>query len=332
MAEVLSQKQIDELLGNLQSGEMDLQEIEEQSMIKIRDYDFRSPKKFTREQLRSLNTIFGNFIKFFELQLTSMLRVGCVMEIVQIEEEEFRDYNNALNDSVLMGIIGIESDEISEDDSQFIIEVARPLSFSIIDRLLGGDGSYYNLSREFTSIEISLIEHMLHQVTQQLTNVWRNYGEVGHRLDMIETNSRLVQFISPEETTVIIVIETTIEGLTGNINVCLPSKVMEFVFKLFDMKYVKERTKQDFEQNNKRKNMIMHSLRDASLTVTGVLGETEIKLQELLSLQKGDVLLLNKEVKDGSIDVKIENLPWFTGTMGKNKNNYAVRIEQVREG
>lgn len=332
MAEVLSQKQIDELLGNLQSGEVDLEEIEEQASIKVKDYDFRSPKKFTREQLKALDNIFGNFIKFFELQLTSMLRVGCLMEIVQIEEEEFRDYNNALNDSVLMGIIGIDSDEISEDDNQFIIEVARPLSFSIIDRLLGGDGSYFNLSREFTSIELSLIEHMFHQVTQQLTNVWRNYGEIGHHLEMIETNSRLVQFISPDETTVIIVIETTVEDLKGNINICLPSKIMEFLFKLFDMKYVKERTRQDLDQDSKRKNLIMHSLRDASLTVTGVLGETEIKLQELLSLQKGDVLLLNKEVKDGSIDVKIEDLPWFTATMGKNRNNYAVRIEQVREG
>lgn len=330
--EVLSQKQIDELLGNLQSGEMDLKEIEEQSLIKVKDYDFRSPKKFTKEQLKTLDNIFGNFIKFFELQLASMLRVSCVMEIVQIEEEEFRDYNNALNDSVLMGIIGIESNEINDDSNQFIIEVARPLSFCIIDRLLGGDGSYYNLSREYTGIELSLIEYMFAQVTQQLTNVWRNYGEITHRLDLIETNSRLIQFISPEETTVIIVIETAIDDLKSNINICLPASVLDFIFKLFDMKYVKEKTRQDFDQDNKRKDMIMDALRDAPLTVTGILGETEIQLQELLSLQKGDVLLLNKEAKDGSVEVKIEDIPWFTATMGKNKNNYAVRIEHVREG
>lgn len=332
MAEVLSQTQIDELLGNLQRGDMDLQEIEEQSLQKVKDYDFRSPKKFTKEQLKKLDNIFDNFIKLFELQFTSMLRVGCVMKIVQIEEEEYRDYNNALNDSVLMGIIGIESDEIHDDSNQFIIEVARPLSFCIIDRLLGGDGSYYNLDREYTEIELSLIKYMFAQVTQQLTNVWHSYGDIAYQLDMIETNSRLIQFISPDETTVIIVIETAIDGLKGNINVCLPANVLEVLFKLFDMKYVKEKTKQDFEQESKSKDMIMQSLYEAPLTVTGVLGETEIKLQELLSLQKDDVLLLNKEVKDGSVDVKIEDVPWFTGTMGKNKNNYAVRIEHVREG
>jgi flagellar motor switch protein FliM len=332
MVEVLSQNQIDELLGNIQSGETNLKEIEEQSLKKVKDYDFRSPKKFTKEQLKTLNNVFDNFIKFFELQLSSMLRVGCVMEIVQIEEEEFRDYNNALNDSVLMGIINIENKEIHDDSNQFIIEVARPLSFCIIDRLLGGDGSYYKLDREYTGIELSLIEYMFEQITQQLTTVWRNYGDLEHRFDMIETNSRLIQFISPDETTVIVVIETTIDNLKGNINICLPSNVLDIIFKMFDMKFVKEKTKQDMDPDGKRKDMIMQSLQEAPLTVTGVLGETEIKLQELLSLQKGDVLLLNKEVKDGSVDIKIEDIPWFTATMGKNKNNYAVRIEQVREG
>lgn len=332
MVEVLSQTQIDELLGNLQSGETNLREIEEQSSIKVKDYDFRSPKKFTKEQLKTLDNIFDNFIKFIELQFSSMLRVGCEMEIVQIEEEEFRDYNNALNDSVLMGIINMDSKETHDDSKQFIIEVARPLSFCIIDRLLGGDGSYYDLDREYTEIELSLIEYMFGQITQQLTNVWRNYGEVIHQLDMIETNSRLTQFISPDETTVIIVIETIIGDLKGNINICLPANVLEFIFKLFDMKHVKEKTKQDVEQENKRKNILMQSLQGAPLTVTGVLGETEIKLQELLSLQKGDVLLLNKAVKDGSVDIKIEDVPWFTATMGKKKKNYAVRIEDVREG
>ena len=49
MAEVLSQKQIDELLGNLQKGQVDFNEIEEQSTTsKVKEYDFLSPKKFTR--------------------------------------------------------------------------------------------------------------------------------------------------------------------------------------------------------------------------------------------------------------------------------------------
>ena len=106
MAEVLSQKQIDELLGSLQSGHVDFNEIEEQTTgPKIKEYDFMSPKKFTREQLKLLDNVFDSVSRMFSLQLAGMLRSTCQMEILQVEEEEFREFNNALGDSILVAII-----------------------------------------------------------------------------------------------------------------------------------------------------------------------------------------------------------------------------------
>lgn len=50
MAEQLSQSQIDALLKRMSSGEVDVEE----PAHKAREYDFRSPKKFTKEQLKAL--------------------------------------------------------------------------------------------------------------------------------------------------------------------------------------------------------------------------------------------------------------------------------------
>ena len=57
MAEQLSQSQIDALLKRMNSGEMDVQE----PTRKIREYDFRSPKKFTKEQLKALDSLHETF-------------------------------------------------------------------------------------------------------------------------------------------------------------------------------------------------------------------------------------------------------------------------------
>ena len=46
MAEALSQNQIDELLKQMQSGKVDA---EIDTAPKIKEYDFKSPKKFTKE-------------------------------------------------------------------------------------------------------------------------------------------------------------------------------------------------------------------------------------------------------------------------------------------
>ena len=123
--------------------------MEEQSATKkIKDYDFSSPKKFTREQLKLIDNIFDNFSRLFSLHLSSLLRLSCQMEVIQVEEEEYREFNNALGDSVLVGIIGMHNEEYHIDDKQVLLEISRPISSSIIDRLLGGNGNGYNVDRE----------------------------------------------------------------------------------------------------------------------------------------------------------------------------------------
>ena len=54
MADVLSQSQIDALLNSFSAeGSKAFEEIEEQSKEqKIKNYDFKMPKKFTKEQLK----------------------------------------------------------------------------------------------------------------------------------------------------------------------------------------------------------------------------------------------------------------------------------------
>lgn len=326
----MSQQQIDELLGNLQSGSVDIQEFEEQtSSKKVKDYDFRSPKKFTRDQLKFLDNIYDNFARLFSLHLSSLLRVSCHMEVLQVEEEEYREYNNALSDSVLVGVMGLHNEEYGIDGKQILFEMARPLSYTVIDRLLGGDGSGNDIDREYTDIELSVLDYLFHQVGPQMKNAWTNYAEIEHSFDMIETNSRLIQFIAPDEAVVIVVIEMTVDDLVGNVNICLPASALEGLFKLFDSKFTQVGRKVDPEQEKENKAEIMSYLKKSSLTVSGVLGQTQISLQELLCLQRGDVISLNSSTKENSVVVKVENVPWFSGSVGIKKKKYAVRIDRV---
>ena len=62
MSEVLSQNEIDELLTALNTGEVDVKEIEdEQGEKKVRKYDFKRPDKFAKEQLKTLENIHENY-------------------------------------------------------------------------------------------------------------------------------------------------------------------------------------------------------------------------------------------------------------------------------
>ena len=325
----MSQKQIDELLGSLQSGNVDFNEIEEQSNTpKIKEYDFMSPKKFSREQLKLLDNVFDSFARTFSLQIAGMLRTSCQMEVLQVEEEDYREFNNALSDSVLVSVVGMHNEENKIDDKQILLELSRPVSFSIMDRMLGGSGSGYDLDRDYTEIELSLLEYLFKQVMPLLTNAWSNYIEMDHTLDMIETNSRMIQFIQPDESVAIVVIEITLGDLKGNMNICLPAASLEEVFRVFNSKYVKLPKKDDPLVEEQRKSAIMHSLKSSPLTIAAILGKTEISLRDLLTLQTGDIISLNTPVEQNTVTLNVEGSPWFTGVMGTKKKKYAVKVDK----
>lgn len=330
MAEVLSQKQIDELLGNLQSGHVDLDKIEEKTTgSKVKEYDFMSPKKFTREQLKLLDTVFDGFARMFSLQVAGMLRSSCQMQILQVEEEEYREFNNALSDSVLVGVIGMHNEEIRIDDKQILIEISRPISFSIMDRMLGGNGSCYSIERDYTDIEISLLDYLFKQIAPLLNNAWNNYIELHHTIDMIETNSRLIQMIQPDEAVAIVAIEVTMENLKGNMNICLPASALQEIFRVFNSKYVKIPQKEDPESEKQRKDNIMHSIKNSPLKIAAILGKAEINLKDLLSLQAGDIIPLDSLVEKNTVILEVEDSPWFTGVIGSKKKKYAVKIDKT---
>ena len=62
MSDVLSQNEIDDLLSALNSGDVDVAEIQEEgNEKKVRKYDFLRPDKFAKEHLRTLEVIHENF-------------------------------------------------------------------------------------------------------------------------------------------------------------------------------------------------------------------------------------------------------------------------------
>ena len=48
MADVLSQNEIDALLKQLSTGELDVDDIEENKSAKVKEYDFSNPAKFSK--------------------------------------------------------------------------------------------------------------------------------------------------------------------------------------------------------------------------------------------------------------------------------------------
>lgn len=148
----LSQAQIDALLGRLNSGE---EEVEEDASAQIKKYDFRSPKKFTKEQLRTLDGMHENFSRMLSSHFTGILRSYCEITVLSIEEQRYFEYNNALPDSALIGLINFRPQDKHYSEGVLLMDMSTSLGYFMVDRLLGGPGTGYGLTRDYTDIEIA---------------------------------------------------------------------------------------------------------------------------------------------------------------------------------
>ena len=132
----------------------------------------------------------------------------------------------------MLGIVNFEPLE-----GNIIVEMASKLGYAIVDRMLGGEGEPLDKVREFSEIELLIIERIMTACVQLLREPWTNVLDVHPRLERIETNSQFAQIISPSEMIAIVTISIKIGDVEGFMNICLPYITLEPVMDKLNTKF-----------------------------------------------------------------------------------------------
>lgn len=326
MAEVLSQAQIDALLGSLQEKDNSIEEIENgEPEKKVRKYDFTSPKKFTKDKLKIINTIFDNYARITASQINSLFRTTCEVSVLGVEEQRYYEFMNALKDNDVLSLVSVTMPDHPKNPSM-IVHGSMPLMLNLIDRMLGGVGYDDNISGDYayTEIEMALYKRVIRYIISGLKDAWSSYVDIEFEFEQVETNPSMFQEIGMDETVVIIVMDVVQEKYTEKITVCMPGNLLMNIFEVIDRK---RNSTQETEDSLEIRDEILNNIRITDLDISAHLGETAITLEDVYNLHEGDVIDLG-QLKDSLIDVYVEDQPWFRGQLGSHKKNVAVRIEQ----
>lgn len=328
MPEILTQSQIDALLKGINSGEVNTEE-QDKNEKKVKEYDFYSPKKFTKEQLRTMDSLHENLSRLVSNYLSGVLRVFADVSVLQVEEQRYFEFNNALPDNALIGLLEVQPKIHNMNESTFMVDMSTNIGFFMIDRLLGGSGDGYALTRDFTEIEIAIITNIYQKLTSYIQDSWCDYIEVKCSLDSIETNPRLLQVYAPEDIVVIVVLSVKLRELEGTINICIPGMGLEEMLGDFTSKYTRINKKlSDENREALRKQVIEDTLYGSDLMVKAVFDQTQLELADIMRLRVNDVIPLSKHV-NGNINLFVDDTPWFSGKLGATKNKKAVKITGI---
>lgn len=321
MGDVLSQSEIDNLLAALSSGELDAEDMKQSNDKVVKNYDFNRPSKFSKEHLHTLEIIFEHYSRLLSTSLPVYLRKNVQVEVINSEAQVYQEFSNALSNPVLLGII-----DFAPLDGNVIIEIADNIGYAIVDRMLGGTGVPLEKSRDFSEIELAIIERIFTVATNLLIEPWANVVELSPRLQRIETNSQFAQIISPSEMASIITMNMRIGAVEGMINVCLPYDVLEPVVDKLNTKYWYSTVK--VADNTSQREVIEVALAKARIPVKAVLGKSTISVNDFVNIQKGDIIKLDTKVSD-ELKIYVGNIEKFLALPGASSDSYAVKISQV---
>ena len=321
MSDILSQSEIDNLLKQLSEGDLDVDQIQGEDEKQVKNYDFSRPTKFSKEHLRTLEIIFEHYSRLISTNLPVYLRKNVQVSVASSETVTFSEFSNALSNPSVLGIVNF-----APLNGNIIIEIATNLCYTMLDRMLGGSGQPLEKSRDFSDIELTILQKLLVMFTQLMREPWKNVVEISPVLSRLETNPQFAQVIAPSDMIAIVTLNMKIGDVEGMLNICLPFFTLEDVMDKLNTKYWFSTMQENHDEHYEE--YIESMIRRVDIPIKAVLGRSTISVNDFLNLQVGDCIRLDSRV-DTDMNVYVGNIKKFTALPGTDRDSYAVQITSV---
>lgn len=321
MAEVLSQSQIDALLNAARSGEDIQPEENTPSDKKYRRYDFRSPRKFTKDRLKMLDSIFENYSRNINSRINGLMHTSCEIEVESAEEQRYYEFSNALIEGDVLTLAYVKYGEITEDIPA-LLHVSKELLLNMIDRMMGGEGDVEEINPEYTytDLELKIAEELTRYFVENLSESWENYLPLEFEFGRIESNPTMIQPLGLDEIVVIMDLTVKFPNCSGHMSVCLPGMVLTNIFGEISRLNTAHK-----DQDKEAAREIFDSLKETEIEMIAEMCRTKLNLGDIYHLSVGDVIDL-KRPKNSPVYINIGGRRWFDGVMGIHNKNMAIKI------
>lgn len=325
MPEVLSQDEIDQLLTAISAGEVDTQEIHQPTdQRKIKIYDFKRPDKFSKDQIRTVSIMHETFARLTTTSLSAQLRSLVAVHVASVDQLTYEEFIRSIPNPTTLAVIDMDPLKGSA-----ILEIDPAITFSIIDRLFGGQGEGAKFSRELTDIEQSVMEGIIVRVLGNLRESWSTVIDLRPRLGGIETNPQFAQIVPPSEMVVLVTLETKVGDVEGMMNLCIPYLTIEPIISKLSAQYWYSSVRRGTTTENL--NILRERLENIGVTIKAEIGRMQLTVRDVLALCAGDIIRLdNTRVSDPMV-LMIGDRKKFLCRPGVVGNKLAVQVSKKLE-
>jgi flagellar motor switch protein FliM len=282
MEKILSQEEIDALFRAAQ-GRMAEKPKAAAASRACTACNFRQSAKISKEQLRSVSLLHETFARTLTHSLGAYLRVAFEVNLVSAEQLSYGEFLQRIPEVTYLVSMTLRPVGVSA-----AIEIDPPLAFPIIDLLLGGPGRSEAAVREITEIEEQILESVVKIIGRELETTWHSVLEVQFSFDQRLRQSEISRLMPPNEKILSLSFEIRMPEARGMLNMALPAAVSNALLRKLTQQAAYRTARGTADSTLQIRRHLEHCIFPMEL----VLPEGRVRVSQLLSLDRGDVLRL----------------------------------------
>jgi flagellar motor switch protein FliM len=316
--QILSQEEIDALLGAMASGEIDVDSEDKETEShpsELEIYDLTSKNILLQNQFHALEEVNDKFTKFLKNFLTTQLQHKIDAKFISTEMVTFDSFLQGFSPPTCFHIFTMEPLIGSA-----LMAIDQNLVFSLVECMFGGSGKSKSYERDFTAIEMRLMNKVAIGILDAFESAWELIFSVSTELKKSESNPEYVHLFNPND---LVLAETySISGkqFSGNIYFCMSYLMLEPIKDILSSRFLREK-----DGDHCWDEQIKELMKTTEINIIAELGKTVYTIRDLIELQIGDVISLNTGPSD-KIRINVENVAKFSGYPGVVNGNRAAEI------
>jgi flagellar motor switch protein FliM len=323
MANVLSQEEIDALLGGLSGGQIETspEEMRAADAEKVAVFDFADQDRLLRSRLPTLETIHDRFARQLRLSLSTSLRRAVDIQICNQTLCSFGDFSRSLEKPSSLHLV--KFDPLKGNG---LLVLPGRLILTLVDLLFGGSGKNVKVSeeRDFTMIEWRVIHKVAEDICRCYTESWAAVFPINVQQLGTETNVQFINIAQANDPVNVVDCDVMIEESRTSLSICIPYSTIEPIKDILRGQFMGENTEVDETSSHR----LRASMLEAGVELRAMLGTAMITGRDLLNLHPGDILQLNEDYEH-PVEVLVEGIRKFWGVIGTHKSGRALQITGV---
>jgi flagellar motor switch protein FliM len=280
----------------------------------VASYDLETPSRIPRSALEAVVLRYEQAARAMQADLSTLLNNAVKIELESFEQIRF----------------GALRDTLPEPSTCFVVDLAplrEPgflqldfnLVYAAIDRLLGGTGAGDGDPRDLTTTELAVLDDFVRPILAAHAFAWQPYTTLRPKISRAVFVPRYVRDLRSEDIMLLARYRFGGDPSGPALHFAVPLSGLEPHLQHEPRPVAPQINRASIERD------LSHNLGAVAVRMSVRVGGTRVKLRDILSLQPGDVVVLDRQINE-PCELLVEGQPKFAGYLGQHGGAFTWKM------